>query len=96
MARVGACYGFYVRVWGACSLGARVLGWVLGGLLEGVSCCEGGVGVRFGLLLVRSWPTPSALLAHAWCASGPLLVRSWPTPGALLAHSLLAHSSSWV
>ena len=55
---VGACYGFCVRVWGACSLGARVLGWVLGGSLEGVLCCEGRVGVR-------SWPTPSALLAHS-------------------------------
>ena len=90
---VGACYGFCVRVWGACSLGARVLDWVLGGLLEGVSCCEGGVGVR-------AWPTPGALLALSWDSPGRLLVRPWPNPGALLAHSwcaigaLLAHSGS--
>ena len=35
VASFGACYGFCVQVRGACSLGARVLDWVLGGLLEG-------------------------------------------------------------
>ena len=40
-----------------------------------------------GPLLVRSWPTPGALLAHSCCTSGPLLLRYWPTPVALLAHS---------
>ena len=69
--RVGACYGFgvlcvaclhvldsgscvlsCVHVWDACCLGACVLDWVLGSLLVGVSW----------RLLVRSWPTPGALL----------------------------------
>ena len=40
--------------------------------------------------MLRSWPTPGALLPHSWCAPGSLLVRSWPTPGTLLVHSWCA------
>ena len=83
----------------ACAFGARVpltrACWVgcLAVCLRACCVVRVGLGCAPGLLLVRSWPTPRALLAHAWCAPGPLLVRSWPTPGALLAHSWCAPGS---
>ena len=96
-----ACRVERVRVWrvlarvmvSACVFGARVplarACWIgcLAVYLRGCRVVRVGLVCAPGLLLVRSWATPGALLADSWCDPGPLLVRSWPTPGALLAHS---------